>query len=97
MPGTEEGNAPASQRIEIADENPPPQEDSNLGGPVLRDSKGWDGKLRVPKSALLHNPEALSDPEYSDDENVFEGEVVAADEGRLPPSLVTLFWNRRRY
>nr|POE59112.1 glucokinase [Quercus suber] len=29
---------------------------------------GWDGKLRVNKQATLANPEALSDPEYSDDD-----------------------------
>lgn len=31
-------------------------------------SSGWDGKLRVQKQATLANPEALSDPEYSDDD-----------------------------
>lgn len=49
--------------------------------PGLRNSKGWDGKLRVPKTALLSNPEALSDPEYSDDSNVLPGEEIGADEG----------------
>jgi protein phosphatase 1 regulatory subunit 7 len=49
--------------------------------PGMKNSKGWDGKLRVPKSALLSNPEALSDPEYSDDENVMDGEAIKADEG----------------
>jgi hypothetical protein len=48
-----------------------------------RNSKGWDGKLRVPKSAVLANPEALSDPEYSDDENIMEGEEIQPDEGVL--------------
>lgn len=49
----------------------------------MTNSQGWDGKLRVPKNALMSNPEALSDPEYSDDENVLPGEVIAADEGML--------------
>lgn len=49
--------------------------------PGLTDSKGWDGKLRVDRSALVQNPEALSDPEYSDDENVLPGEQISADEG----------------
>lgn len=49
--------------------------------PGLRNSKGWDGKLRVDKTAVLANPEALSDPEYSDDENVNKGVEVPADEG----------------
>ena len=49
----------------------------------MKNSKGWDGKLRVPKSALLSNPEALSDPEYSDDDNVMPGEEISADESML--------------
>jgi protein phosphatase 1 regulatory subunit 7 len=52
-----------------------------------RDSKGWDGKLRVEKpaerNAILANPEALSDPEYSDEENVVPGEEIDADEGEF--------------
>lgn len=47
----------------------------------LTNANGWDGKLRMPKSAILTNPEAVSDPEYSDDENVLPGEEIAADEG----------------
>lgn len=46
-----------------------------------RDSKGWDGKLRVEKRPVVANPEALSDPEYSDEENVLPGETIDADEG----------------
>ncbi|KAK7962622.1 adenylate cyclase [Apiospora aurea] len=48
--------------------------------PGLTDSKGWDGKLRVDRTAQLQNPEAISDPEYSDDENVLPGESISADE-----------------
>lgn len=62
-------------------------EPTSPGG--MKNSKGWDGKLRVPKSAVLANPEALTDEEYSDDENVMEGEEIAADEGEcffLSPS-----------
>lgn len=55
--------------------------------PRITNGKGWDGKLRVPKSALLANPEALSDPEYSDDENVMDGDEIAADEGMASCSL----------
>ena len=47
-----------------------------------RDSKGWDGKLRVDKRAVLANPEALSDPDNSDDEGP-PAEEIAADEGEL--------------
>lgn len=62
---------------------------------ALRNSKGWDGKLRVPKSALLTNPEALSDPEYSDDSNVLHGEEIDADEGTWPPRpILWLTWCR---
>lgn len=46
-----------------------------------RDSNGWDGKLRVEKKAVLANPEALSDSEYSD-ENAPPMEQIEADEGR---------------
>jgi hypothetical protein len=41
---------------------------------------GWDGKLRVNKQATLANPEALSDPEYSD-EDAPPPEKIEADEG----------------
>lgn len=81
MSGPCEGNDSPGRHIEMVDDNPSPRGDRDLGSP-LRDSKGWDGKLRVPTSALLHNPEALSDPEYSDDDNVLQGEEVAADEGK---------------
>ena len=52
-------------------------------GQGLRNDKGWDGKLRVDRVALA-NPDAISDPEYSDDENVLQGEVIGADEGAPP-------------
>ncbi len=51
------------------------------GSPGMKNSKGWDGKLRIPKTALLSNPEALSDSEYSDDSNVMDGGEIKADEG----------------
>lgn len=48
-----------------------------------RSSTGWDGKLRIEKEkkAELVNPEAISDPEYSDEEHVVPGETIEADEG----------------
>jgi len=70
---------PTTPRHIELEENPPvhhPGEPS----PGMRNDKGWDGKLRV-RRASLTNPEALSDPEYSDDENVLPGEVIDADEG----------------
>lgn len=65
---------------------PPPEESqapvSSINGShnQPRDSKGWDGKLRVDKRALITNPEALSDPDYSD-EDAPPVEQIAADEG----------------
>ncbi|KAF7852565.1 hypothetical protein EAF04_010966 [Stromatinia cepivora] len=54
---------------------------------IIRDSSGWDGKLRIEKESgkklELVNPEALSDPEYSDEENVVPGEIINADEDLL--------------
>ena len=55
---------------------------SPKGSGTPRSSSGWDGKLRVDKKVDLANPEALSDPEYSDEENVVPGEILDADEGR---------------
>lgn len=69
----------ASAAIPIEGGAAPTQEGEPSSGP--RNSKGWDGKLRIPKSATLANPEALSDPEYSDDDNVMQGEELAPDEG----------------
>ncbi|KHN96887.1 protein phosphatases PP1 regulatory subunit sds22 [Metarhizium album ARSEF 1941] len=68
--------------IDIQDDRVAPREEGDaISG--MRNSKGWDGKLRVPKAALLSNPEALSDPEYSDDGNVLRGEEIRADEDLL--------------
>lgn len=47
---------------------------------TLRDSKGWDGKLRVDRRAVVTNPEAWSDPEYSG-EDAPPVEQIEADEG----------------
>ncbi|KAF2100368.1 protein phosphatase 1 regulatory subunit [Rhizodiscina lignyota] len=47
-----------------------------------RDSKGWDGKLRVERRPLIVNPEALSDPDYSD-EDAPPPELIEADEDLL--------------
>ncbi|KAJ4290654.1 protein phosphatase regulatory subunit Sds22 [Collariella sp. IMI 366227] len=78
----EEGSRTPGNHIELVDDNPSPQHEGEPS-PGLRNSKGWDGKLRVSKNALLANPEALSDPEYSDEDNVVPGEEVAADENLL--------------
>lgn len=46
----------------------------------LTSKSGWDGKLRVTKQATLANPEALSDPDYSD-EDAPPVQQIDADEG----------------
>ncbi|KAF1983107.1 L domain-like protein [Aulographum hederae CBS 113979] len=47
-----------------------------------RSSTGWDGKLRVERRPVIVNPEALSDPEYSDEEAP-PVEQIDADEDLL--------------
>ena len=69
---------------------PPPN-----NGSSLRDSKGWDGKLRLDKKAVVTNAEILSDPEYSD-ENAPPVEQISADEGTsglavAPYSLIACY------
>lgn len=52
-------------------------------GGILKSAKGgWDGKLRVGKSAELHQADD-SDEEGSDEEG-FQAEVIVADEGEAP-------------
>lgn len=60
-----------------------------------RSSTGWDGKLRIEKEkkAELVNPEAISDPEYSDEEQVLPGETIEADEGI--PQYISISCHRR--
>ncbi|KAL2868822.1 uncharacterized protein BJX67DRAFT_371168 [Aspergillus lucknowensis] len=49
---------------------------------TMKDSKGWDGKLRVEPKATITNPEALEDPDYSDSD-ALPVEEINADEGEL--------------
>lgn len=87
MPGhvnEETGNESHAHHIEVVEEDARSDRGDNqptLGSPSLRDSKGWDGKLRIDRNATIQNPEALTDPEYSDEENVLEGQEISADEG----------------
>lgn len=47
----------------------------------LRSSSGWDGKLRMePRNAVLANPEALSDPDYSDPDAPPAEQIPADDD-----------------
>lgn len=84
MTGEAEDNHPQPRHIELVTDEAVEAKNGDGGSgssPVLTNGKGWDGKLRVPGKVALANPEALSDPEYSDEENVVEGEQIQADEG----------------
>lgn len=61
--------------------SPPTNVPSTANGTPLQDSKGWDGKLRVDRRAVVTNAEILSDPEYSD-EDAPPVDQIDADEGR---------------
>jgi protein phosphatase 1 regulatory subunit 7 len=60
----------------LSDQPPNPSESKPTSSTTLRNSSGWDGKLRHPskelgaesseRKATLTNPEALEDPDYSD-------------------------------
>ena len=64
--------------LSTMDQSPKPSPKSKASSP--RDRQGWDGKLRVQKRAVITNAEALSDPEYSD-EDAPPPESINADEG----------------
>ncbi|CZT00495.1 probable regulatory subunit of protein phosphatase-1 [Rhynchosporium agropyri] len=81
---------PPPQHISLSD--PPPTDSADHDTPKTpRSSSGWDGKLRLEKQVELANPEAISDAEYSDEENVLPGEEIEADEDLLDdyPSTTT--------
>ncbi|KAL5339104.1 hypothetical protein BJX70DRAFT_388180 [Aspergillus crustosus] len=55
----------------------------DLAGTQVKDKdKGWDGKLRVEPKAMITNPEALEDPDYSDSDAP-PVEEINADEDLL--------------
>ena len=62
-------------------ENGSPDPPAPRNGGTLQDSKGWDGKLRVDRRAVVTKSEILSDPEYSD-EDAPPVEQISADEGQ---------------
>ncbi|MCJ1229910.1 hypothetical protein MMC12_006581 [Toensbergia leucococca] len=49
---------------------------------ILRDSHGWDGKLRLDRKAIITNGEVLSDPDQSD-EDAPPVDQIEADEDLL--------------
>ncbi|KAK5699244.1 protein phosphatase regulatory subunit Sds22 [Elasticomyces elasticus] len=63
--------------------NGSPEGNGSSSKPSTPQSKsGWDGKLRVNKQATLANPEALDDPDYSD-EDAPPVDQIDADEDLL--------------
>ena len=71
--------------MSVPDEHHPAQNvnSSNTLTPALRDSKGWDGKLRVEKrSAVLAGAESEAEQSDNEEDEGFPGEEIDADEGR---------------
>jgi len=91
MPSSDKESSPSTPplqhiSIDVAAAEGHDGEGPKSGTGTPRSSSGWDGKLRIEKksnSVELLNPEAISDPEYSDEEHVAPGEVIEADEGEL--------------
>lgn len=79
------GDNPSHRHTELVDDHHTEDKDGAEPSPALTNGRGWDGKLRVPGRATIANSEALSDPEYSDEDNVAPGEEIQADEGELFP------------
>lgn len=78
-----------------APSDPKAPANGTTNGATPRDSKGWDGKLRVERRAVVTNAEILSDPEYSD-EDAPPVEQIDADEGRLCSILSMFLLTSRR-
>ncbi|CRK33249.1 hypothetical protein BN1723_003932 [Verticillium longisporum] len=83
MAGSEETERPTSPHIALPDEGTTSPKADGQSSPGIRNSKGWDGKLRVEPTATLANPEILESEPESDDENVLPGEELPADEERI--------------
>lgn len=85
--GNEGNGEETSSHVEVALSEEHQETADTQPSHSLRDSKGWDGKLRIDRNALIQNPEALSDPEYSDTENVLPGQEISADQGMASRSV----------
>jgi protein phosphatase 1 regulatory subunit 7 len=48
----------------------------------MKNKEGWDGKMRMEPKAVITNPEALEDSDYSDPDAP-PVEEIEADEGTL--------------
>jgi protein phosphatase 1 regulatory subunit 7 len=71
--------------VDMAGEEDTPNGNGHTNGTSPKPStpqsrSGWDGRLRVNKQATLANPEALGDPDYSD-EDAPPVDQIDADEG----------------
>ena len=74
---------PPANGVKIDNESLAKQTEPHNDSHTLTNKEGWDGKLRMPpKNATLTNPEALSDPDYSDPEAP-PAEQIEADEDLL--------------
>ena len=69
----------------------PPTIDASPSGIDPQHRSHWDGKLRVEKKAVLSNPEALSDPDYSD-EDAPPVDRIQADEGMMVQTMSLHTW-----
>ena len=72
----------AAGSVKIDDETPEKSTNAENGQHTLTNSSGWDGKLRMTPKATITNPEALSDPDYSDPDAPTP-EQIEADEDLL--------------
>jgi len=54
----------------------------------MKNKEGWDGKLRIEPKAVITNPEALEDSDYSDPDAP-PVEEIDADEGKDAGSALT--------
>lgn len=68
---------PSSSKGQAAQTHEPPKD-----GP--RDGKGWDGKLRVGRRAVVTNPDGgASESGHSEEETLPADSIEAGEEGKL--------------
>lgn len=58
----------------------------------MKNKEGWDGKMRMEPKAVITNPEALEDSDYSDPEAP-PVEEIDADEGKVPAAQPAFFFS----